>query len=347
MRIGNREISRDVPPMIVAEMSGNHNGSLQRALAIVDAAAESGAHALKLQTYTADTMTIDVDRPEFVISDRRSLWKGETLYRLYQKAYTPWEWHREIFERCRRHGMIAFSTPFDPSAVDFLEELGVPAYKIASPELVDLPLIRKAASTGKPLIISTGMATEQEIVEAVETARTAGCSEIVLLKCVSEYPAPPEDANLATLADMRQRFGTEVGLSDHSPGIGVAVAAAALGAVIIEKHFTLSRKDGGVDAAFSLEPAELRALVTESERAWKAVGRVRYGPAPSDERHRSSRRSLYVVRDIRAGELLTPANVRIIRPGRGLPPKYIDQVLGRRARCDLPRGTPLTWDVIE
>lgn len=344
--IGNRKLGGDHPPFIVAEMSGNHNQSLERALAIVEAAAKAGAHALKIQTYTADTMTLDTDGAGFAIDDPGSLWQGKTLYQLYQEAHTPWDWHQPIFERCRALGMEVFSTPFDETAVDFLETLDVPCYKIASFENVDLPLIRKAAATGKPLIISTGMATVAELDEAVRAAREAGCRDIILLKCTSSYPASPQDSNIRTLPHLRELFQCEVGLSDHTGGVGVSVASVALGATLIEKHFTLSRADGGVDAVFSLEPEELRVLVAESERAWQALGGVSYGAGEKERKSLAFRRSLYVVRDIRAGEAFTPENVRAIRPGYGLAPKYLDMVLGRRARVDLKRGTALTLDMI-
>lgn len=347
VRFGDRPIGRQSSPFVIAEMSGNHNGSLERALAIVEAAARAGAHAIKLQTYTADTMTIDLARGEFVISDPQSLWAGRTLYELYREAHTPWEWHAPIFERARRLGMLAFSTPFDASAVDFLEKLDVPCYKIASFENTDLPLIEKAARTGKPLIISTGMASEAEIGEAVAAARGAGAGGVVLLKCTSSYPADPAESNLLTLPDLRRRFGCEVGLSDHTPGIGAAVASVALGAVLVEKHFTLSRNEGGVDAAFSLEPGELAALVTELERSWRALGGVTYGPCASERRSLQFRRSLYVVEDIAQGEVFTERHVRAIRPGLGLPPKFLRSVLGKRARRAVKRGTPLSADHYE
>jgi N-acetylneuraminate synthase len=327
-------------------MSGNHNQSLDRALALVDAAADAGAHALKIQTYTADTMTLDLAEGEFVVSDPKSLWAGRSLYRLYQEAHTPWDWHRPLFDRCRRRGLLGFSTPFDTTAVDFLETLDVPCYKIASFENTDLELVRRAAATRKPLFISTGLASADELRETVETARAAGCRDLVLLKCTSAYPAPPDDAHLRTLPDLRDRFGVHPGLSDHSPGIGVAVAAVALGAVAVEKHFTLRRADGGVDAAFSLEPAELAALVTETERAWRSLGEPRYGPTDADRGSLAFRRSLYVVRDLQAGDLFTRDNVRAIRPGFGLPPRELPAVLGRRAAVPLRRGTALRWPLI-
>jgi len=342
--IAGRKIGVEQQPFIIAEMSGNHHQSIERALAIVEAAAKSGAHALKLQTYTADTITLDIDDGDFFISDPSSLWKGHSLHGLYKQAYTPWEWHSVIFERCREKGLICFSTPFDETAVDFLETLGTPAYKIASFENNHLPLIRKVAATGKPLIISTGMATVAELFEAVEAARTAGCKEIVLLKCTSSYPAPPVGSNLLTIPHMKELFGTEVGLSDHTMGIGVSVASVALGATVIEKHFTLCRADGGVDAAFSLEPEELRLLVVESERAWQALGHISYGVNIAEESSVKFRRSLYVAEDIKAGDVFAEDNLRVVRPGYGLPPKYIDMFLGKKAGRDLNKGTPLSWE---
>lgn len=342
--IAQRPIGPNAPPFVIAEMSGNHNQSLERALAIVDAAAATGAHALKIQTYTPDTMTIDSKEGEFFIADPNSLWQGKSLYQLYQEAYTPWEWHAPIFERAKSHSMLAFSTPFDETAVDFLETLDVPCYKIASFEMTDLPLVRKAAATGKPLIISTGMASLAEIDETVKAARAAGCRDLVLLKCTSTYPATPENTHLRTIPVMRQTFGCEVGLSDHTMGVGASIAAVALGATVIEKHFTLARADGGVDSAFSLEPAEMKLLVSETERAWQAMGEVRWGGSAAEEKSRVFRRSLYVVADIKAGEAFTTKNVRAIRPGLGLPPGYLERVLGKPARHDLAKGTPLTWD---
>ena len=344
-QIGHRWVGKGHRPFIIAEMSGNHNQSLERALAIVEAAAAAGADAVKLQTYTADTMTLDIHEGDFFIEDPNSLWKGQSLYRLYQEAYTPWEWHEPIFRRCRELGLLAFSTPFDESAVDFLESLDVPAYKIASFENTDLVLIRKAAATGKPLIISTGMATVAELDEAVRAAREAGAKHIVLLKCTSTYPASPENSNLATIPHMESLFGCQVGLSDHTMGVGVAVAAVALGATVIEKHFTLSRADGGVDAAFSMEPEEFRRLVEETKRAWQALGRVHYGPTEAEKPSLKHRRSLYVSRDIKAGEPFTRDNVKAIRPGLGLPTKYLEAVLGKTAKRDVKKGTPVTWDL--
>jgi N-acetylneuraminate synthase len=346
IKIGDTRTGSDYPPFIIAEMSGNHNKSLERALAIVDAAADAGAHALKLQTYTADTLTLDIHEGDFYIDDDQSLWKGESLHRLYQQAYTPWEWHAPIFDRCRERGMLCFSTPYDETAVDFLEQLAVPAYKIASFENIHLPLIRKAAATGKPLIISTGMATLAELDEAVRTAREAGCREMVLLKCTSSYPSTPEYSNIRTIPHLRELFDVEVGLSDHTMGVGASVAAVALGATVIEKHFTLCRAEGGVDSAFSLEPDELRSLVVETERAWQALGQVSYGPSAKEKGSLKFRRSLYVARDMVAGEEFTTENLRIVRPGFGLPPKFFEMVLGRSIRRDAKKGTPVSWDMV-
>lgn len=346
MRIADRMIGAGQCPFIIAEMSGNHNQSLERALEIVDAAAASGVHALKLQTYTADTMTLDIAEGEFFISDPNSLWKGTSLYKLYQEAHTPWEWHRSIFERCRKRGLIYLSTPFDDSSVDFLESLEVPCYKIASFENTDLPLICRVAATGKPLIISTGMATVAELDETVRAAREAGCRDLILLKCTSTYPATPENTNILTIPHLRELFGCEVGLSDHTMGVGVSVAAVALGATVIEKHFTLSRADGGVDSQFSMEPAEMRALVTETEQAWQSLGRISYGPTEKEQKTLVFRRSLYVVQDMEAGERFTPQNVRVIRPGLGLAPKYFEVVLGKSAAHSITRGTPVSWDIV-
>lgn len=346
MKIAHQTIGRGAPPFIIAEMSGNHNQSLDRALEIVEAAARAGAHALKLQTYTADTITLDISEGEFFINDEQSLWKGCSLHDLYRRASTPWEWHAPIMKRARELGMICFSTPFDETAVDFLEELDVPAYKIASFENVHLPLIRKVAATGKPTIISTGMATLAELDEAVRTAREAGCRDLVLLKCTSTYPATPENSNVVTIPHMRELFGCEVGLSDHTMGIGAAVAAVAHGATVIEKHFTLHRADGGVDSAFSLEPEELHALVVEAERAWQSLGRVAYGPSDAEEKSLVFRRSIYIARDLRAGDMLTRENLRCVRPGLGLAPKYFNLLLGMRVNQDLKVGTPMRLDFV-
>ena len=339
--------SKDGQPFIIAEMSGNHNQSLERALAIVDAAADAGVDAVKIQTYTADTMTIDIDTGEFFISDKDSLWKGETLYHLYEKAHTPWEWHKAIFKRCKERGIMGFSTPFDDTSVDFLEDLGVPCYKIASFENVDLPLIRKVARTGKPIIASTGMTTVAELSDLVRTVRENGCTDLTLLKCTSSYPASPEGTNLRTIPHMRELFSCAVGLSDHTLGIGAAVASVALGAVVIEKHFTLSRAEGGVDAAFSLEPAEMVQLVRECRTAALALGTVSYERAEQEQKSLQFRRSLYVVENMKAGDVFTEKNLRRIRPGMGLSPKYYDALLGRCVKCDVKRGTPVSWDLVE
>ena len=344
LMLGDRSISHDHPPFVIAEMSGNHNQSLERALEIVEAAAQAGAHALKLQTYTADTITLDVRGGDFDIADPNSLWAGQNLHALYAKAHTPWEWHQPIMQRARDLGLVCFSSPFDESAVDFLEELDVPAYKIASFENNHLPLIAKAASTGKPLIISTGMASLGELEQAVATAREAGCRDLILLKCTSNYPATPANTNIRTIPHLRELFGCEVGLSDHTMGVGVAVAAVALGATVIEKHFTLSRAEGGVDSAFSLEPAELAALVQETERAWQSLGQVRYGPTEAEQKSLVFRRSIYASADILPGEAFTPENIRIVRPGHGASPSLYSQLLGRPARQAYTRGTPLRLD---
>lgn len=333
-------------PFIIAEMSGNHNQSLERALEIVDAAAESGVHALKLQTYTADTITLNVNEGEFVIHDEENLWKGQSLYNLYQNAYTPWEWHKPIFDRCKQLGIICFSTPFDETAVDFLEELDVPMYKIASFENNHLPLIKKVASTGKPMIISTGMASIAELDELVTTARKAGCKDLIILKCTSTYPASPENSNLLTIPHMKELFGCQVGLSDHTLGIGVSVASVALGATVIEKHFTLSRAEGGVDAAFSMEPDEMKALVEETKRAWQALGKIKYGPTEKERASMKFRRSIYVSKDLKKGDVLTEENIRIIRPGYGLEPKYYEMLLGKRVSEDVEAGQPVSWNIL-
>lgn len=346
MIISGRHIGVDHPPFVIAEMSGNHNQSLERALEIVDAAAATGAHALKLQTYTAETMTLDIKEGEFFIQDPKSLWQGRSLYDLYQEAHTPWEWHQPIFDRCRQKGLICFSTPFDDSAVDFLEGLDVPCYKIASFENTDIQLIRRVAATGKPLIISTGMATVAELDETVRTARGAGCKDLILLKCTSTYPSTPENTNIRTIPHLRELFGCEIGLSDHTMGVGVSVAAVALGATVLEKHFTLCRADGGVDSTFSLEPEEMRSLVYESERAWQSLGTVSYGPSEKEKKSLQFRRSLYVAQDIGAGEIFTRENVRAIRPGLGLPTAYLDVILGKTARRQLKRGTPLSLEIL-
>lgn len=346
IQIQNCFISSQHKPFIIAEMSGNHNQSLERALKIVDAAADAGASAIKLQTYTADTLTIDFRENEFFIADKNSLWQGKSLYELYQEAYTPWEWHRTIFEHAQKRGIMAFSTPFDETAVDFLEELNAPAYKIASFENNHLPLLKKVARTGKPVIMSTGVSTLSMIEEAVNTLRENGCKDIILLKCTSTYPASPENSNILTIPHLAQLFNCQVGLSDHTMGVGVAVAAVALGARVIEKHFCLSRAEGGVDSAFSLEPHELKMLVEECNRAFLGLGKVHYGILEEEKKSLTYKRSIYVVKDIKAGEKLTTENIRIIRPGLGLQPKYYDFVLGKTAKQDLKRGTALQLDML-
>jgi N-acetylneuraminate synthase len=344
--IGDVPVGRTARPFIIAEMSGNHDGSLDKALEIVRAAAKAGAHAIKLQTYTADTITIDVDTPEFRLSQDHPLWGGRRLYDLYQEAHTPWEWHRPIFELARELGLLAFSSPFDPTAVDFLESLDVPAYKIASSEIVDLPLVRLAAATGKPIIISTGMASVGEIHAAVEAARSVGNEQIIVLSCTASYPADPAASNLRGIPVMADTFAVPVGLSDHTKGIGAAVASVAFGAVLIEKHVTMSRAEGGVDSDFSLEPHELAALVTETETAWKALGEPRVGARESEREGLRFRRSLFVVEDVKTGDKVTSANVRSIRPAGGLPPDSFSLVEGKTFNRDVARGTALSWELV-
>ncbi|GAA2491083.1 pseudaminic acid synthase [Winogradskya humida] len=346
MIVNDVEIGAGKRPYIVAEMSGNHNGSLDRALALVDVAAEAGAHAIKIQTYTADTMTVDVKHPRFQLSQGHELWGGEYLYDLYERAHTPWAWHEPIFERARERGLTPFSSPFDRTAVELLEKLDAPMYKIASSEITDLPLIRLCASTGKPLIISTGMASVQEIAAAVDAARGAGAQEIVVLSCTASYPAPPEYTNLRRIPVLAEAFRVPIGLSDHTMGIGVPIASVAFGACLIEKHLTLDRADGGVDSAFSLNPQELAALVVESERAWQGLGTTAIGPTEAEKEGLRFRRSLYVVTDVRAGDPVTEENVRSIRPTGGLAPDAIGLVLGRTFTQDAAKGTPLSWELI-
>jgi pseudaminic acid synthase len=347
IQIGGHCIGLSYKPFIIAEMSGNHNQSLERALEIVEAAAKTGAHALKIQTYTPDTMTLNLDEREFHISDPKSLWAGTSLYKLYGEAHTPWEWHKPIFDRARELGMIAFSSPFDDTSVNFLEKLDVPCYKIASFENTDLLLIRRVAATGKPLIISTGMASVAELDDTVKAAREAGCKDLILLKCTSTYPATPNNTNILTIPHMRELFGCEVGLSDHTMGMGVSVASIALGATVIEKHFTLNRADGGVDSTFSMEPEEMAQLVSETERAWQAMGQVSYGVTEAEKKSIVFRRSLYIVQDLKAGDMLTKDNVRAIRPGLGLATKYLDVVLNKTLNRDVVKGTALSWDLID
>ncbi|MGV3597423.1 MAG: pseudaminic acid synthase [Bacteroidota bacterium] len=346
IQIENITIGTGHKPFVIAEMSGNHNQSIERAMAIIDAAADAGAHAVKLQTYTPDTMTINTTGGLFEINDPDSLWKGRNLYDLYKEAHTPWEWHKPLFEHARKRGLMIFSTPFDESAVDFLEELGVGAYKIASFENTDWPLLKKVAATGKPVIMSTGLATLADIDEAVRTLREAGCEDLVLLKCTSTYPATPENTHLATIPHMREMFKCHVGLSDHTMGIGAAIAAVALGAPVVEKHFTLRRADGGVDSAFSIEPEELKNLVIESERAFLAMGQVFYGVQEAEKKSLRFKRSLYVVKDVKAGDTFTADNLRVIRPGDGMQPKHYETILGKTASRDIKAGTPLTWELL-
>lgn len=347
IRIGDRIVGENHEPFLIAEMSGNHNQSLERAFQIVDAAAESGAHAMKLQTYTADTMTLNLKEGDFFIKDESSLWSGRSLYDLYQQAHTPWEWHKPIMDRCKKLGMLCFSTPFDDTSVDFLEGLNVPCYKIASFENTYFPLLKKIAGTGRPIIMSTGMATIDELQESVEYLRVCGAQEIILLKCTSTYPATPENTNIATIPDMREMFGVHVGLSDHTMGCGVAIASVALGTVAIEKHFTLRRADGGVDSTFSMEPEEFKILSSESFRAWQSIGKVHYGvSSDKEEKSKVFRRSIYVCRDIQKGEIFTIENVRCIRPGLGLPTKYYEEILGKKSSCFIKKGTPLKFEYL-
>lgn len=341
--IASRTIGPNVKPFIIAEMSGNHNRSLERALAIVDAAADAGVDCIKLQTYTADTITME---GVFKIEDKDSLWHGKELHQLYKEAYTPWEWHRPIMEHAAKRGLICFSSPFDETAVDFLETLNVPLYKIASFENTHFPLLKKVARTGKPVIMSTGVITLPELEESVAYLKENGCKNLVLLKCTSTYPATPENTNIITIPDMRERFGVQVGLSDHTMGIGVSVASVALGATVIEKHFTLNRADGGVDSAFSMEPAEMKALVTESERAWQALGKVNYTPTPKEMDSLKFKRSIYVSADIKQGDTITEENIRVIRPAMGMAPKFYDGILGKTVNRDLTQGTPLLAEYI-
>ncbi|MBN8235729.1 pseudaminic acid synthase [Halobacillus kuroshimensis] len=344
--IQGRRIGSGHPPFIIAEMSGNHNQSLTRALTMVDHAAACGVDALKIQTYKPETMTLSSTRPDFVIKDEQSQWDGKKLYDLYEEAKTPWEWHEKVFSRCREAGIIGFSTPFDESAVDFLEACHVPLYKISSFENTDLSLIEKVVKTGKPVIISTGMASLSEVEDMVKTVRDSGGSQFVLLKCTSTYPAPPAHSNISTIPHMAQTFSCPVGLSDHTLGIGAAVGSVALGASVIEKHFVLDRSEGGVDASFSLEPSEMKQLVQESKNVWQAMGRISYGDTPEDERARNYRRSLYISKDVKKGETFTDENIRAVRPGYGLLPKYKSVFLGKRAPFAISKGTPLSWNML-
>lgn len=342
--IADRLIGHGCPPYVIAEMSGNHNGDINRAIALIHAAKNAGADAVKLQTYTADTLTINDSSPDFTIAG--GLWKGKTLYELYEEAHTPWEWHERLFAEGKKIGITIFSSPFDHTAVDFLESLDAPAYKIASFEAVDLALIEKVALTGKPIILSTGLCNETEINEAVQTARNAGCVKLILLHCVSSYPALPEDMNLATIPDMAKRFSLLTGLSDHTLDTIISISGVSLGACVVEKHFTLSREDGGPDAAFSLEPEELKQLTHACKTAYAALGQAKYIPSKSEKNNYIFRRSLYVVEDMKTGDIFSHKNLRSIRPGYGIPPKHLSSTLGRRATRDISRGTALTSDMI-
>jgi pseudaminic acid synthase len=348
IKIGHLLIGAKHKPFIIAEMSGNHNQSLERAFQIVDAAAAAGAHALKLQTYTADTITFNSTGDDFLIKDPSSLWQNhESLHKLYQLAYTPWEWHKAIFDRAKALGMLAFSSPFDTTAVDFLEELNVPCYKIASFENTDHILLKKVAQTGKPIIMSTGVASVEDIQESLKILKLNGSQNIILLKCTSTYPSSPENTNLRTIPDMRDLYSVPIGLSDHTMGIGASVAAVALGAVVIEKHFTLSREEGGVDSSFSLEPAELEQLVVETERAFLALGKVNYSLSKGEIKNLQFKRSLYVIKDMIKGELFTSDNVKSIRPSFGLHTRYFDEIKNKKASQAIQAGTALQWNLIE
>ncbi len=344
--IAGRKIGANQPPFIIAEMSGNHNQSLERALQIVEAAAKTGAHALKLQTYPEDTVTLDVDKDEFLIKDENSLWNGMRLYQLYKQVHTPWEWHKLIMDKCKELGMICFSTPFDESAVDFLETLNVPCYKVGSFENCHLPMLKKIAATGKPIIISTGLASVSDLDEITNAIREQGNENIILLKCTSSYPADPQDSNILTIPHMKQLFNCHVGLSDHTLGIGVSVASIVLGATVIEKHFTLSRAEGGLDAAFSLEPAEMKSLVEETYRAWQSLGKISYVPSEKEKKSMQFRRSLYVAKDMEAGDVFTKENLRVVRPGYGLHPRYYEGLLGKKVACDIEKGMAVKWDLV-
>lgn len=342
LSIAGRRIAADASPYIIAELSANHNGRLETALRIVEEAKRAGADAVKLQTYRPDTITLDCDSDDFKIEG--GLWDGRTLYELYEEAHMPWEWHQPLFEHARKLGITIFSSPFDTSAVDLLEELGAPAYKIASFEAVDLPLIEYVAKTGKPMIISTGMADAEEIQEAIDAARGAGCKELAILQCVSGYPAPAEDYNLRTIPDMIERFGLVTGLSDHTLDNTTAITSVALGASLIEKHFTLDRNGGGPDDSFSLEPEELAALCRDSKTAWQALGKVDYGRKSSEQGNVQFRRSLYFVKDLKSGDIITEDDIRSVRPGYGVPPKFFDEVVGRKLKVEVKKNTPVNND---
>jgi len=347
INLGGTLVGKDQDPFVIAEMSGNHNQSLDRAIEIVEKAAETGVQALKIQTYTAETMTLDLKEGEFVITDPKSLWHGKSLYELYEQAHTPWDWHKPIFERCRELGLICFSTPFDSTAVDFLEELDCPFYKIASFENTDLQLIKKVANTGKPVIISTGMATEEELTETVNVLRENNCQDFILLKCTSAYPAKHTDANLSTIPYLEKVFQCQVGVSDHTLGLEVPLASVVLGATVIEKHFVLDRNDGGVDSAFSLEPSEFKQLVESSRKARVSIGQVQLGTKGDESKSLQFRRTLYFVKNIVSGETIQPGHIRAIRPGSGLKVKYLDQILGKKATCDISIGTPVALNLVQ
>jgi pseudaminic acid synthase len=348
IKIGKITIGEQVKPFVIAEMSGNHNQSLERAREIIKAAADSGAHAVKLQTYTADTMTINHHGGLFDITDKNSLWYGRNLYELYEEAHTPWEWHKPLFDYANQLGLICFSSPFDETAVDFLESLNAPCYKIASFENTDHPLLKKVAQTGKPVIMSTGISNVEDIVESVKVLRKNGCKQIALLKCTSTYPATPENTNLVTIPELQKKFpDCVIGLSDHTMGIGASIASVALGARVLEKHFTLKRADGGVDSMFSMEPIEMKALVVESERAFLALGKVQLTVQKAEEKSKAFKRSVYVVKNIKAEEIFTKENIRVIRPGDGLEPKYYEAIIGKKAGLDLKRGTPMRMDFLK
>jgi len=346
IKVANKNISQHHEPFIIAELSGNHSQSLDTAIEMVEQAAKAGVDAIKLQTYTADTMTLDCPQDDFQIQDENNLWQGNSLHKLYQKAHTPWQWHKTLFDKANELGLIAFSSPFDASAVDFLETLDVPCYKIASFENNDIPLLAHVAKTGKPVIMSTGMASIEELTEAVDCLRANGCTELILLKCTSAYPAKASDANLKTISDLRSKFNCEIGLSDHTLGLGVSIAAVALGATVIEKHFVLSREGGGVDAEFSLEPQEFQTLVQESRRAAQAIGEVKYSGTENEQASKQYRRSIYISKSVKSGDVLTSENIKVIRPGFGLAPKHYYQVIGLKVNKDLVKGTPLSWQDI-
>jgi len=346
IKINDIQIGNGCTPFIVAELSGNHQQDFSLAEKMIEAAAQAGAHAIKLQTYTAETMTLNLQNHDFVINEENSLWKGESLFSLYEKAYTPWEWHKPLFDKAKSLGLCAFSSPFDISAVDFLETLDVPCYKISSFENNDIPLIKKVAETGKPVIVSTGMASQDEIVELVKTIHNTGNKQVILLKCTSNYPANASDSNLVTINHMRDRFDCLVGLSDHSEGISISLAGVALGACLVEKHFVLDRQAGGVDAAFSLQPDELTDLVIESKKIHNAIGMVQYGGSENEQQSKKYRRSIYCYKEIQKDESFSEDNIRVIRPGYGLTPKYFEQILGKTASQKIPMGTALNWDMI-